>query len=53
MFVTVGLGILDMSTDILTAANAGHEKPALKEPDGSFEPYNEVHKYQRCHNGYF
>ena len=45
MFVTVWLGILEISTGILTAANAGHEYPALKK-NGRFEikvteiPYN-------------
>ncbi len=43
MFVTVWLGILDIKTGILTAANAGHEKPVLKEPDGSFELYKDKH----------
>lgn len=36
MFVTVWLGILDLKTGLLTAANAGHEKPFLMQPDGSF-----------------
>ena len=36
MFVTVWLGILEISTGKLTAANAGHEYPALLQPDGSF-----------------
>ena len=31
MFVTVWMGILDLSTGRLTAANAGHEKEELKE----------------------
>ena len=43
MFVTVWLGILDVKTGILTAANAGHEQPALKEPNGSFELYKDKH----------
>ena len=43
MFVTVWLGILDLRTGVLTAANAGHEQPALKEPDGSFELYKDKH----------
>lgn len=43
MFVTVWLGILDLKTGILTAANAGHEQPALKEPDGSFALYKDKH----------
>ena len=37
MFVTVWLGILDIKTGVLTSANAGHEHPALKTADGSFE----------------
>ena len=43
MFVTVWLGVLDLKTGVLTAANAGHEKPALKQPDGSFELYKDKH----------
>ena len=37
MFVTVWLGVLNLETGILTAANAGHEKPVLKKADGAFE----------------
>ena len=37
MFVSVWLGILELSTGKLTAANAGHEYPVLKRPDGVFE----------------
>ena len=37
MFVTVWLGILEISTGRLTAANAGHEYPVLKKTGGSFE----------------
>ena len=43
MFVTVWLGILDLSTGILTAANAGHEYPAIRRPDGSFELLKDRH----------
>ena len=43
MFVTVWLGILDLRTGKLTAVNAGHEKPALKSPGGSFELYEDKH----------
>ena len=43
MFVTVWLGILEISTGRLTAANAGHEYPALMEPEGSFEIYKDRH----------
>ncbi len=43
MFVTVWLGILELSTGRLTAANAGHEYPALKRADGSFELFRDKH----------
>ncbi len=37
MFVTVWLGILEISTGKFVAANAGHDYPVLKNPDGDFE----------------
>jgi len=43
MFVTVWLGILEISTGILTAANAGHEYPALMHSDGRFELMKHKH----------
>ena len=43
MFVTIWLGVLDLKTGVLTAANAGHEKPALKQADGSFELFRDKH----------
>ena len=43
MFVTVWLGILEISTGKLTAANAGHEYPALKRADGRFELVKDKH----------
>ena len=43
MFVTVWLGVLDLKTGVFTAANAGHEKPAVKQPGGSFELYMDKH----------
>lgn len=43
MFVTVWVGILELSTGLLTAANAGHEYPALRQPDGSFVLYKDPH----------
>lgn len=43
MFVTVWLGILDIPSGKLTAANAGHEYPALKHPDGSFAILKDRH----------
>ena len=43
MFVTVWLGILEISTGILTAASAGHEYPMLKKADGNFELFKDRH----------
>ncbi|MBQ1483332.1 MAG: SpoIIE family protein phosphatase [Erysipelotrichaceae bacterium] len=43
MFVTVWLGILDLRTGLLTAANAGHEYPILRRPDGEFEIVKDQH----------
>ncbi len=45
MFVTVWLGILEISTGRLTAANAGHEYPALKKPGGFFEIVKDKHGF--------
>ena len=45
MFVTVWLGILELSTGKLTAANAGHEYPVLKRPDGVFELVKDRHGF--------
>ena len=45
MFVTVWLGILEISTGKLTAANAGHEYPVVKRPDGSFEIFKDKHGF--------
>ena len=45
MFVTVWLGILEISTGKLTAANAGHEYPALMQADGSFELFKDKHGF--------
>ena len=45
MFVTVWLGILELSTGRLTAANAGHEFPALRQPGGGFELYKDRHGF--------
>lgn len=43
MFITVWVGILTISTGKLTAANAGHEYPAIRKPDGQFELYKDPH----------
>ncbi|MBQ7625269.1 MAG: SpoIIE family protein phosphatase [Clostridia bacterium] len=45
MFVTVWLGILEISTGKLTAANAGHEFPVIKTPDGGFELFKDKHGF--------
>ena len=43
MFVTVWLGILELSTGRLTAVNAGHENPVLMQPGGIFEMIRDSH----------
>ena len=43
MFVTVWLGILEISTGHLTTSNAGHEYPALMHADGRFELLKDRH----------
>lgn len=45
MFVTVWLGILELSTGKLTAANAGHEYPVLKRADGQYELIRDKHGF--------
>ena len=45
MFLTVWLGILEISTGKLTAANAGHEYPMLKHADGRFELLRDRHGF--------
>ena len=44
MFVTVWIGILEISTGRLTASNGGHEYPVLTK-DGRFEMYKDVHSF--------
>lgn len=43
MFVTVWLGILEISTGNLTAVNAGHEYPILRKPGGRYEIVRDKH----------
>lgn len=43
MFVTVWLGVLQISTGKLIASNAGHEYPIIKRADGKFEVYKDKH----------
>ena len=45
MFVTVWLGILEISTGRLTAANAGHEYPTIRRNGGLFELYKDKHGF--------
>ncbi len=45
MFVTVWLGILEISTGKLTAANAGHEYPMIRRADGMFEIFKDRHGF--------
>ncbi|MBQ9604721.1 MAG: serine/threonine-protein phosphatase [Firmicutes bacterium] len=45
MFVTVWLGILDITTGKVIAANAGHEFPILMQPNGEFELFKDKHGF--------
>jgi hypothetical protein len=43
MFVTVWLGILELSTGRLTYTNAGHERPFVRGRDGVFRVFKDRH----------
>ncbi len=43
MFVTLWLGIMDLTTGKIIAANAGHEYPILRDPNGSFAVLKDKH----------
>ncbi len=43
MFVTVWIGILELSTGRLTASSAGHEYPVIRRPGGDFELFKDRH----------
>ncbi|MBE6116670.1 MAG: serine/threonine-protein phosphatase [Erysipelotrichaceae bacterium] len=43
MFVTAWVGILELSTGKLIAANGGHEYPVIKYPNGEFEMLKDRH----------
>ena len=45
MFVTVWLGMLDLSTGILTASNAGHEYPVILNNRNHFELFKDTHGF--------
>ena len=43
LFVTAWMGILDLNTGLVTAANAGHEFPAVRQPGKDFELVKDKH----------
>ena len=45
MFITVWIGIFEISTGKLTAANAGHEYPVIRHPGGDFEVFKDPHGF--------
>ncbi len=45
MFVTVWLGILEISTGKMRCANAGHEYPAIMRKGGEFELFKDKHGF--------
>ena len=45
MFVTVWIGILEISTGQMVATNAGHEYPAIRRAGGAFELYTDKHSF--------
>ena len=45
MFVTVWLGIIELSTGKLTAANAGHEYPIIRHADRKYEVLRDRHGF--------
>ncbi len=45
MFVTVWIGVLEISTGRITAANAGHEYPVIRKADGDFELFKDKHGF--------
>ncbi len=43
MFITIWLGILEISTGVLVASNAGHEFPFIMGEDGVYKMYKDPH----------
>ena len=43
MFVTAWFGILDLTSGVLTAANAGHEYPVVQQAGGEYVLYKDKH----------
>ena len=44
MFITAWLGIIDLPAGKITCANAGHEYPMLKKPEGGYEIIRDKHE---------
>ena len=45
MFVTVWLGILDLTTGKMVCSNAGHEYPVIRRKGGKYELYKDKHGF--------
>ena len=45
MFITVWLGVLEISTGKITAANAGHEFPMIRKANGDYEMLRDKHGF--------
>ena len=45
MFISVWLGIVDVKSGRMVAANAGHEYPLFRRPDGDFEILKDKHGF--------
>ncbi|MBQ3864926.1 MAG: SpoIIE family protein phosphatase [Clostridia bacterium] len=45
MFITVWLGILEISSGKLVAANAGHEYPIIRKPGQGYELFRDKHDF--------
>ncbi len=43
MFVTVWIGIIDMTTGVMRCANAGHEYPVVRHDKGDYEYFKDKH----------
>ena len=45
MFISVWLGIVDVKSGTMVAANAGHEYPIFRKPGGKFEILKDEHGF--------
>lgn len=45
MFVTVWMGILDLTSGVMICTNAGHEYPIIRGADGTFQVYKDRHGF--------